>query len=792
MGGAVALSVAGAALSLNGVLRGWAWYLPVLTTVVVVCLSLAVLRAFRTHPLLVAAGGFASLTAILTLIFFRSTGLAGLIPTGATMTELDRFIRRASETVLAESAPVAPNAGIVMVTCAVLGLTVILIDALAVPLGMPATTGLGLLAVLVVPAMVKPQSVGVWGFGAAAVGYLLILACSQWFAPDSRISADSGRTPGNLRRAVLTGVVALVASLTVPLGIPGFDHGTFPQGSRLNPWGGGTGLNPMITLGNSLRTPAGTGRITYATNATAPLYLRSVTVDNFDGETWGPDDRDAERLPVAGQIRAGYDIAAPQQRRVTVVDTGTFTSPYLPLPYAPESIRGLNGSWTWDPATLTVKGLNTNTRAQQYVVASSVPELTAAMLRQSSRDVRGIPADFTRIPGGVPEIVRRTADAVTGAGDNAYAKAMAIQKYLRSGEFTYSLQSPVQGGYDGNGLSVLADFLTQKSGYCIHYSSAMAVMARLEGIPSRIAVGYAPGRATGASVSVAGLGALPEYEVDARDAHAWPELYFQGLGWVPFEPTPSRGVVPAYATEPVSPGSPDLLENNNDLLPNATPPVPTPSVTAPPLPGAGGSNDAGQLLLPWLTGAGGVLGLLLLAASPRLVRSGIRSRRLQRPDPDRGDAVPLAWAELRDLGTDYGLPPQASETARAYSARLRRSALLGESGGMDDEGHQAVLALTADFERRNYGPPASPAAPSGTPARTAPLIQAVQQSLRDNAPLPRRLRAAWLPASVLNRWGRLLAAPSHGISTLTRRAVGAAARAWSRTRAGVFAPRRSR
>ena len=115
---------------------------------------------------------------------------------------------------------------------------------------------------------------------------------------------------------------------------------------------------------------------------------------------------------------------------------------------------------------------------------------------------------------------------------------MAIQRYLRSAEFTYSLQSPVQGGYDGNGLSVLADFLTQKSGYCIHFASAMAVMARLEGIPSRIAVGYAPGRPTGATVSVAGQGALPEYEVDARDAHAWPELYFQGLGWVPFEPTP--------------------------------------------------------------------------------------------------------------------------------------------------------------------------------------------------------------------------------------------------------------
>ncbi|MDI3193445.1 DUF3488 and transglutaminase-like domain-containing protein [Pseudarthrobacter sp. AL07] len=793
MAGAVALSVAGAAISLNGVLRGWAWYLPILTTVVVVCLSIAALRALRAQPLMVAAGGFASLIAVLTLTFFRSTGIAGFIPSGATLAEVDRFISRASETVLAESAPVAPNAGIVMVCCAALGLTVILIDALAVPLGMPATTGLGLLAILVVPATVKPQSVGVWGFIATVAGYLLILACSQWFAPDSRTSADSGRNPGQLRRAVLTGTVALVATLAVPAAIPGFEHGTFPQGARLNPWGAGTGLNPMITLGNSLRAPAGSGRITYATNASGSLYLRSVTVDNFDGESWGPDDRDAERRPVAGQLETGYEIVAEEQlRQVTAVDTGTFTSPYLPLPYAPESIRGLNGSWTWDPATLAVKGSNSNSRAQQYIVVSSTPKLTAALLQQSSQAVRGIRDDFTRVPGNVPDIVRSTAATVTASSDTPFAKAMAIQKYLRSGEFTYSLQSPVQGGYDGNGLSVLADFLTQKSGYCIHFSSAMAVMARLEGIPSRIAVGYAPGRTTGSTVSVTGQGALPQYEVDARDAHAWPELYFQGLGWVPFEPTPSRGVIPAYATETNNPGSPGSLENNADLLPGTTAPASTPGASAAPLPGAGGGDgDVGPVLLPWLLGTAAALGLVLLAASPRLVRMGRRARRLRTEDRAREDAVPLAWAEIRDLGTDYGLPPESSETARTYSARLRQSSLLGESGGMDDAAHQAIRSLTSDFERRHYGPPVQDPAGRGRTGAIAPRIAAVQQSLRANASLPRRLRADWLPPSVLGLWAWLLVAPFRGFNRLARVMAKAAARSWSRARDRLFRPRGS-
>nr|WP_258806090.1 DUF3488 and transglutaminase-like domain-containing protein [Pseudarthrobacter sp. NS4] len=788
MAAAIAVAVCGAALALNGVLRGWGWYWPVLTTVLVVSFTLAGMRALRAQPLLVTAGGFLSLGAVLTLTFFRGTSLLGIIPTGGTFTELERLIRRASETVLSETAPVAPNVGIVMVICAVLGLAVILVDALAVPLGMPAATGVGLLAILVVPAMIKPQSVGFWGFTGAVAGYLMILAYSQWFAPDARTQADSARTPGQVRRAALTGSAALVATLLVPLAIPGFDRGTFPQGSRLNPWGTATGLNPMITLGNSLRTPDGSGRITYATNAHVPLYLRSVTVDHFDGESWGPDDRNASRLPLGGQIDPGYAVLAEeQQQQVTAIDAGMFNSPYLPAPYAPESVRGLDGRWTWDPATLSIKGADTTSRRQEYIVTSSVPKLSAGLLARSSAAVRDIPGDFTRIPGNVPEIVRTTAGAVAGSGTTSYEKAMAIQRYLRSAEFTYSLQSPVQGGYDGNGLSVLADFLEQKSGYCIHYASAMAVMARLEGIPSRIAVGYAPGRLTGETVMVPGQGPLPEYEVDARDAHAWPELYFQGLGWVPFEPTPSRGVVPDYASESSAPLSPGAAENNDGLVPGASPaPTPAPSVTPLPVPGTGGSGDAGVQVLPWLLGAGGVLGVALLAASPHLVRAAVRVRRL-RPR-DQGDAVPLAWSEMLDLGTDYGVSPDSSETPRAYSARLRGH--LGEPGGMDGAAHRAAAALTAGFERHRYGPPvpadagteAADGRQTGTDAKgadAAAQLAALEFSLRANATLPQRLRAAWLPPSVMGRLGRILAAPFRAAGRAMAATARAAARSWS-------------
>lgn len=303
MAAGIALATAGASLSLNGVMRGWAWYAPLVTTVVVVTTVMAILRFLRVRPLLVSAGGAVALVAILTMTFFRSTAFAGVVPTGRTLAALDTFVQRASETILSESTPVAPNAAIVLLACAAVGLLVILIDALAVPLGMPATSGVAVLAIFVVPAMLKPQSVGWPAFLLATTGYLVILACHQWFDSGNRIAGDANRSPGHTRRAVLTGTAALAATLIVPMAVPGFDRGSFPQGTRLNAWGTGNGLNPMITLGNSLRAPSGSGRITYGTTAESPPYLRSVTIDNFSGESWGPDDNTAGLQSGTSQIR---------------------------------------------------------------------------------------------------------------------------------------------------------------------------------------------------------------------------------------------------------------------------------------------------------------------------------------------------------------------------------------------------------------------------------------------------------------------------------------------------------
>ncbi|MDQ0238373.1 DUF3488 and transglutaminase-like domain-containing protein [Arthrobacter bambusae] len=782
MSAAIAFAVLGASLSLNGVFRGWAWLVPAITTVFVVGLTLAVLRALRVHPVLTTLGGFLALVFILDFTFFRPESIAGFIPSGATLDTLGQFLKRAGETVVSETAPVSPNAGIVFVACAGLGLVAILIDALAVPLGMPATSGLGLLVVLVFPATIKPQGGGLPGFLAAAVGFILILGCSQWFAPDSRLQTDNAHGTGQLKRSMVIGGVALVLGLLLPLAVPGFERGTFPVGSRLNPWGVSNGLNPMITLGNSLRNPTGDGSITYATSSTAPVYLRSVTIDKFDGDTWAPDDREASRRIGPGRMAPDYPLPAELVRQLTVVDTGQFTSPYLPVPYAPTAVNGLSGRWSWDPETLSIRGEDSTTRNQQYTVYSALPSVTSATLSQDNAKPTSISQDFIQLPSNVPDIVKNTAKTVTAGANGNYAKAMAIQNYLRSSQFSYSLQAPVQGGYDGNGLSVLADFLQQKSGYCVHFASAMAVMARLEGIPSRIAVGYAPGHATGATVAVAGQEPLPEYQVDARDAHAWPELYFEGVGWVAFEPTPSRGVVPPYASDPVAAGGPSTNLHDENLAPGASTPAPS-TAAVPPVagPGVGSGTGTGSAAILYVTAA--ALLLAVLVASPRLVRSGIRARRLRPGGPV------LAWAELQDLATDYGVPPVPSETPRHFAARLSNSAVLGApvaaaspSGADDDAGQHAVASLTGDFERQRYGPPAGvPADTAAEQANAAPIrIAAVRAAFRRNATWFEAFRADWFPPSLMSRWFQLLSTPFRWLGGISAAVARRAAGDWQR------------
>jgi hypothetical protein len=168
-------------------------------------------------------------------------------------------------------------------------------------------------------------------------------------------------------------------------------------------------------------------------------------------------------------------------------------------------------------------------------VVSSVSRFDPTTLRSAAAET-AVPA--LELPSDLEAQVGR----ITEGASSAFAKVAALQGFFRSNGFVYDNGPEAPSGH---GLFQIKQLLERRRGTAEQYASAFAVMARNLGYRSRVAVGYLPGRLDLASGS---------YVVSAHDAHAWPEILFEGVGWVPFEPSPlDRRTVPAEGVQPAEP-----------------------------------------------------------------------------------------------------------------------------------------------------------------------------------------------------------------------------------------------
>lgn len=730
-------------VSLSGVIFGWTWFMPVLVTVGTVLFFMALTRLSRLPSYCVPLVGLLALAGSLIWQFFPSQSTLGIFPGDGFTGRLTILLGRAENTVISQVAPVLPTAGLFLVVCAGIGLIAILVDTLATTLRMPATSGLALLAVLVVPAVVRINSVGVPSFIAAVAGFLILLGCAHWREARQDSDSSSELSGAHLSRGMTIGVLALGIAVVLPLGIPGFNSGVFPQGARVNLWGTATGLNPVVTLGNDLRNPNGFGRIEYATTATEPLYLRSVTLEDFSGQRWEPDQRLGQR--VAGVDEMISDGQPGGETTFTRITTDSFTSPWLLSPYAPLSIRGLRGQWAYDPGNLSILAIDGGSTAEQdYLVESIEPVLTKERLeRIPPVNPESVEEKFLALPSSLPSVISNTTAEVVEGISNPYDQAIAIQSFLRGPSFVYSVDAPVDGGYDGNSLDVMARFLESRSGYCVHYAGTMAVMARLAGIPSRVAVGYSPGSPTGTQFLGPDGTEFTEFSVNSKDAHAWPELYFEGLGWVQFEPTPSRGVVPDYAITTLSPANPSV--NSDNLNPST---AEVPESTAAPFPDADEEQaaKAERDSAERSSTLGGILGLLLvlLALAPLALRQMRTERRRRSVTGNTGGvgAATVAWAETVELAADYRMPPLPTDTPRTFEQRLRAR--------LDDAAAAALSRLRRAYEEEEY---AEFAGADARPTHSWEDVESVTRALSQSASVPARVRARFWPQSLWQPFG---------------------------------------
>lgn len=267
--------------------------------------------------------------------------------------------------------------------------------------------------------------------------------------------------------------------------------------------------------------------------------------------------------------------------------------------------------------------------ADHYRADSLLPLVGEADLRAAGQ---GYPAwvveRYLALPDSVPDRVRALARDLTATELTPYDRARAIERYLRRFPYTLDLPSPPAD------RDVVDYFLFDlQQGYCDYYATAMVVLARAAGLPARLVTGYASGIYDGAEA---------RYVVTEAEAHAWPEVYFPGYGWIEFEPTAGRPAIERPADA--------LLQ------------VPAES-EAPPEP-----ITAHRIRVRWAWWLGGLAGLLLLAAVGLVAWFLADSWHLRRLPPE--SAVMNIFRRLYRYGRPLGVRFRDGDTPQEFATAL--------------------------------------------------------------------------------------------------------------------------
>ncbi|GAA1950204.1 transglutaminaseTgpA domain-containing protein [Agromyces allii] len=702
-----------ATMSLGPLIAGGGWWWLCAFVSAGVFFGGAGLRALRVPAGLVPVLEGVVLLLLLTLLFGGSTSIAFLVPTPDTFAAFGELFTGSQRTIAQQTVPAVAVPALNFALALGVGALSIMLDLLVQIARVPALAAVPALVPVLIPGFLIESGVDIPVLVATAAAYLLLLRVDVRVMRRARIEqgddedvatvAAPKRVPVASTLGASLGVAAtgLVVASLLTASTPSISTslllGNGSQGALF-----ARGVSPFLDLGRDLRRPEARPAFRYLARDGDRPNFTLLTLDSFEGDVWAvtesPVDGDNTVDALGAPEGLGADVETSEHPIDVLVNEVRTT--WLPVPYPSTRIEGLSGSWYWDDGPLTVRSVDTNTAGQRYEVTRLEVEPTVAQLRAAG-DPRSVDPRFLELPDEVPPIISETAARLAGPAATPYDAAVAIQAFLRSPDFEYSTEAPVEEGYDGGGFEVIAAFLEAKSGYCVHFASTMAVLAREAGIPSRISVGYTSGTPTPERID-----GVQRVEVDSHDLHAWPELYFEGVGWVPFEPTPGRGTVPEYSR-------PGAGQAQTSVLPTA-PSSTAPSTGRPELDPdrglAGGATDPLQNEAPLRAAVllVVVLALLLVPAGLRVLQRASRRRRVRL---GRG-AADAAWDELSATAGDLGVAGIGA-TPRVFTAFLA-----SRPGFRDAEALAALVRLRDAVERARYGP-ASDLATGGDEQRAA-------------------------------------------------------------------------
>ncbi|MEU4554394.1 DUF3488 and transglutaminase-like domain-containing protein [Micromonospora violae] len=446
------------------------------------------------------------------------------------------------------------------------------------------------------------------------------------------------------------------------------------------------------------------------------VRIRLAVLSDYDGVTWrvGATYRNAGRILPAATAPRDSTVQTVRQQ----ISVAELSGRLLPAVATPQEVSGARVAY--DPASGTLIRPEGLTPGLRYTVTSAEEHPDSNLLATANVPAGDEVARVLRVADGVPDPMRRLAAQLAEENGAPFARASAIEQFLAE-HYRVVADAPSGHAYPNLGFFLFGPRNGGgQEGTSEQFAAAFAVLGRLSGLPTRVVVGF---RSSGQGPVLAG------------DAYAWPEVLFDGLGWVSFDPLPRPDNEPRPVEE-------DFRPTPEDPPPSEAP-APTAEPSASPEPVAAADAPPGRDGVPTpVLVAGGSGGLLLVVGALLLtlmaMRRSLTRSRLGRGDP--GQRIAGAWREVTDAlrlaGRPVGDDLAATEVAGHARQALADARADGPGDGDTVDG-PAVDELATLLNQVGFAPGAT------TPeqaARAAEVASAYVDTLRSARP--------W--------WGRLL------------------------------------
>jgi len=737
-------------------------------------------RWLRARRPLALAAGISSVALVTTWISVPSATRYGF-PTTTTFHALFVRFEEAGRVITSRPTPLSPTPGVVLCLIAGAGLAAVIARSLwswaapdagrSTPTLVALTPTFGLFAYCSVLSSDVDRVEGAIAYVAAATVFLVAADRPTLGTPERHRLSRSGVFTG-----LSTGALAIVIALAFSPSLSGMRLDALPYSSKGVPSASsGPGSGPGGSLSaSSGADQTGVGplaliddlhgvltersqQVMFNARTLVPTYWQLATLTTFTGSQWIPDS--ATEAAVAGTVRPDEVPSVPvlpQPSKGSTYEASVslvgLESALLPVPPTTVSLSG-RGSRI-DPSIGALYSSSSGGVDSQY--GFSYTAVARTPVTPESSDPSGpsnpsgpavAPADlapYLALPSSLSAAVISLAHEITAGITSPFAQAEAIARWFDGGLFRYTLDPPQTQGAD----PLTAFLFDTRAGFCQQFAGAYGVLARLNGLPTRLAVGFATGTASRSS-SLQKKGPSSSYRVTGADAHVWPEVYLgPAEGWVSFEPTP-----------PAS-GEPDgvgVLEGGAPLPPAGV--QSTTSTTSAPSPrgtlnGSRPHDRKARARDDWAVPAVMLVAIAILAvAALTTLAIGIPAIR---PRQDRRRRT--RWGPLRRrkgggasnhpnvlvMGrldrasrtlSGAGLGRMEAETLAEHVERLRARTTLAGLGTMFDS-YEALVRLA---ERASYA--ADPCSEEEA-TEALRLCDSVCSSLRSQAASPRRRTGA--------------------------------------------------